>query len=274
MTEEKHEKGRELLMLLRRRGQSLTRAIENDGGRGGRAEIRIAVIQAVIGEARADGMEIIVALTQRIGEGLETVDFNVAGGGEAVNPRVEHFWLVNRERFIRAIGGQYARDQTRRGDCLVTGQIVSGIVGSAQRGHLEFREDAVRVKLVGSQHFAGAIPNVLGIGGVQQVVNLEVALQLQMGPVIQRIPQRVRNGAGPCQELRVWLGVAGDELLRYAVGPHGAPLVVIALQPNLKQVLELSIGRDVLRRQMAVVVENRLVFSEAVIKAARRLIVQ
>ena len=57
MTEEKHEKGRELLMLLRRRGQSLTCAIENDGGRGGRAEIRIAVIQAVIGEARADGIE-------------------------------------------------------------------------------------------------------------------------------------------------------------------------------------------------------------------------
>ena len=87
-----------------------------------------------------------------------------------------------------------------------------------------------------------------------------------MGPVIERIAQGVRDRAGPGQEFLVGIGVAGAVALVDAVGAHGAPLVVVALQPDLGEVAELPVLRDVRGGQVAVVVENRLVLGEGVIE--------
>ena len=43
-----------------------------------------------------------------------------------------------------------------------------------------------------------------------------------------------------------------------AIGAHGAPLIVVALQPGLGEVAELLVFGDPLRREMAVVVEDGL----------------
>ena len=63
----------------------------------------------------------------------------------------------------------------------------------------------------------------------------------------------VRHGGGPGAELVVRVGVAGDVPLGHAVGAHRPPLVVIAFEPDLEEVLELAILRDVARRELAAV---------------------
>ena len=89
-----------------------------------------------------------------------------------------------------------------------------------------------------------------------------------MRPVIERIAQRMRHGRGPGLELGKRLGVASAEALGDSVGPHRAPFVVIAFQPNLKEVSELAVFGDVARGEMIVVVEDRLRFSKVVIQSA------
>ena len=45
-----------------------------------------------------------------------------------------------------------------------------------------------------------------------------------------------------------------------AVGPHGAPFVVVAFQPDFEQIPKAAVGRHVLRRQVAMIVEDGLIF--------------
>jgi hypothetical protein len=49
---------------------------------------------------------------------------------------------------------------------------------------------------------------------------------------------------------------------------------VISLEPDLKQIGKLTVGRDVRRRNVAVVIENGLGLGPTVVEAARGLIGQ
>ena len=81
----------------------------------------------------------------------------------------------------------------------------------------------------------------------------------------------MRDSACPRVELFRGGGSASAEFFRHSVAAHGAPFVMVTFQPNLKQVVELAVFRNVLRGNMAVIVENRLVFGVFVIKLARGL---
>ena len=131
---------------------------------------------------------------------------------------------------------------------------------------LNLLQNPVRAQLVGGQQRVGLFPDARRGVLIQQFVDAEVALQLQVRPVVQRIAQRVRHRARPGQELLVRRRVAGAVALRHAVGPHGAPLVVVAFQPDLEQIPKTPVLGDVPRREMAMVVEDRLALGILVIK--------
>ena len=84
--------------------------------------------------------------------------------------------------------------------------------------------------------------------------------------MIQRIAKRIRDRAGPRLELFEGGGVAGAIALVDSVGAHGPPLVVVAFEPDLGQVMELPVVRYVARRKMTVIVENGLVLGVGVIE--------
>ena len=157
-----------------------------------------------------------------------------------------------------------------RGDRLMMVERIGRIVGRADRANVELLQDAVRGQLVRVEPFVRRLPDRRRRLLVEQLVDAEVAPQLEMGPVIERIAQALRHGRGPRQELLVRRGVAGAEALRHPVGPHRAPFVVIALEPDLEQVREPPVAGDVSRRQMAVIIENRLPGRILVIQPARR----
>ena len=86
--------------------------------------------------------------------------------------------------------------------------------------------------------------------------------------MVKRVAQRVRHGRAPGVEFLARGGVAGDEALRDAVGAERAPFVVIAPEPDLGEVGEAVVVGDLRGRQMAVVIVDRFVFRERVVKLA------
>ena len=109
---------------------------------------------------------------------------------------------------------------------------------------------------------------------VQQFVDAEVALQFEVRPVIERISQRVRDGARPGQKFVAWIGGAGDVSFGNAVRAHRAPFVVVAFEPRFEKIVEAAIGGDVGGRKMRVIVEDRLGCGVGVVEAARGFGVQ
>ena len=61
----------------------------------------------------------------------------------------------------------------------------------------------------------------------------------------------------PGQEGAIVGRMPGDIFFRHAVGAHGAPLVVIAAEPGMRQVAKARVAGHVSGRQMAVVVDDR-----------------
>ncbi len=119
------------------------------------------------------------------------------------------------------------------------------------------------------------LPNILGrVGAKQAVADAQRAIQLQMGPVVERISEGLRNGFRPFLELLPIRGVAGAKAFRHAGRPHGAPLVMVAAEPDLREILESAVGGDFGRRQMAVVVEDRQIAGEFVIQTRRPIVFQ
>ena len=92
-----------------------------------------------------------------------------------------------------------------------------------------------------------------------------------MRPVIERIANRRRYRARPRLEFFAIARIAGDEALVDAVRAHRAPFVVIAVEPDFGERSKAMIVGDLLHRQMAVIVDDRKFFDEAVIEIARDL---
>src|SRR6266481_8244073 len=123
---------------------------------------------------------------------------------------------------------------------------------------MEIIKNALGGKVVIFQPFIGLLPYMGSAGLVQKVINAEIALQLKMGPVIQRITQRVRDCFCPCGKLLIGVSIAGAVAFRHAITTHGAPFIVVSLQPDLKQVIEPAILCYLPGGEMAMVVKNRL----------------
>src|SRR4051812_5592047 len=87
--------------------------------------------------------------------------------------------------------------------------------------------------------------------------------------MIERIAQRMWNGLSPRFELREMIRLAGNKVLRNSVSAHRTPLVVIAFEPNFEKVFKLPIVRKVLRRKVAMIIEDGLFLGELMIQPLR-----
>ena len=163
-------------------------------------------------------------------------------------------------------GGHDLRREGVAGDFLVPLETVGGIVGRAHHLDLHPRENAPRGEVARGQLPVGLVPDALRSRLVQEVVDLKVAAELEVRPVEERIAERVRHRLGPGLEFLPRGGGAGDPLLRDPIGPHGPPLVVVAVKPDGVKVFESPVLRDVARAQVAVVVDDRLLGGNVVIK--------
>ena len=95
-----------------------------------------------------------------------------------------------------------------------------------------------------------------------------------MRPMVQRAADKLRHDLRPFLEFSVFWRVTGDIPFVHAAGAHGTPFVMIRRQPQLRQVFVLLPLGNLARRQMVVIVVNRLVFCVLVKQRPRRLIFQ
>src|SRR5205823_2747331 len=109
---------------------------------------------------------------------------------------------------------------------------------------------------------------------IQQFTNTEVALEFKVCPVEQRIAQGVRHGGCPGQKLFIRRGIARTKPLGDAIAAHGAPFVVVPFQPDVEQVIESPVFRNVFGGKMRVVVEDGLSFRVTMIEMPGRLALQ
>ena len=94
----------------------------------------------------------------------------------------------------------------------------------------------------------------------------EILAQFQMAPVVERVADKLWHRFSPCLEFLAVGGViARNVLLVHAVGADLAPLVMIAAQPYLGDIVKFSVLVDFLRIDVTVIIDDGHVFGKVVV---------
>jgi len=216
-------------------------------------------------------MEIIVALLEGFEEIGELQDRMIAGCGETRDPGIEFGGRVNLKCLIGTKCWVDVEPGTIGRDFLVVRKIVARVVGGAKGVHAEFFEDLASGEFRGVEEGVCQVPNVFRGAIVERLGDAEVALQFEMSPMVERVAEGGRNGASPGEKLFGRRGVAGAIALVNSVGPHGAPFVMIALQPDFEQIIEAAIRGDVRGGKMGMVVEDGLALGIDMVELPSRI---
>ena len=190
-----------------------------------------------------------------------------------VDPRIPHRGLTHRECLV---GAKRRIDSSEQLAGFSNPPVVLQRIGRiVRRAH---NCDAIRFENAMYRHrrqlLIRLIPDFLRGRFVEQLVDAEEPFQFEVRPVIKRVTQRVRDGAGVGEEFFPIAGVARAVLLGHAVGTHRPPFVVIARQPDLVQVAKDFVVRNLVGWQMAVIVEDRLRFRVVVVQLARHCVLE
>ena len=208
-----------------------------------------------------------MAFLQRGEQVVEGPDGDLRLAAELLEPGIVGGGGVDAECLVGPEGRVNLRPDAELGDLRVVGERIGRVVGRADDGDLVGREDVVHPHA--GQLGIGLLPDGVRRLRADDLVDAEVALQLEVRPVVERVAEGVGHGGAPGVELLARRGIPGADALRHAVGAHGAPLVVVSTQPDLGQVGELVVVRDQCLREVAVVVVDRLGLGEVVIQVAR-----
>ncbi len=268
--EEKHHIPEPLGGLLGRGGATGAGLGEDRRGLGLGAVGVGQVLQAVVRQASAERVEKRVALVERREQRRQVADRRLGARRQLFAPGVENLRRGDGHELVRAVGGIDAGLQPRLRDGDVVLERVRRIVGGADHGDLVGGEDAVGGEGRRGQFRVGELPDLGRVGLVDGQVDAEETAQLEMRPVVEGVAHQLRHHAAVGEELVVvGGGRAGDEVLVHARRAQGPPLVVVARQPHLGEVGEAPVRRDLVGRQVAVVVVDRPVLRDLVVKAAR-----
>ena len=143
------------------------------------------------------------------------------------------------------------------GDCRVEFQAIERIVGRADQHDFHLPHDAATRHVVSGEQRVALLPDSpRGVRIEQPVADPKRPLQFQVGPVVQRIAERLGHDLGPFFELFPVVGVARAIAFRHAGRAHCPPFVVIAIKPDLAEIGKAMVLGNLPRRQVAVVVDD------------------
>ncbi len=203
--------------------------------------------EPVVGDLAAVFAEIVQCLSQRFRQAVRAVflaqcTFRVQVSAEIV------VWSERRQNA--------ERDRGVSRDFFVPFQRVRRIVRRAEHADVHLFKE--RNRIVGFQLFFCFLPDSRRSLRRQRCGYLKIPLQFQMRPMVQRAADQLRHDLCPLLEFFVLRRVAGDIPFVHAAGAHGAPFVMVCCQPQLRQIFVPLPLRNFLRRQMVVIVVNRL----------------
>ncbi len=222
----------------------------------------------MVGNPAAVGLEVFDAVGQGPAHILHGVD-GIAHHVLELRHILREGGLIRPHGLVRPEGRQdHRRGGGVGGQKLMGLQIVHGIVGGADQLDAVFADDAPDGHIGLMKDGVALLVNLHGVVAGEGLMDAEVALQLQMGPVIEGVADEVRYGLAPLLELFRGGGVAGDVLFRHTAGAHGPPLVVVAAQPDLGDGVVALVLIDLHGVDVAVVVDNGHLLRVVVVEGA------
>ena len=221
--------------------------------------------QAVVGQAATARGKEIVAAAHGFQEFLPRGNVHIRHFRKPVQIRIVRPHVFNRHRPV----GPESGVEGGKGSGFVMFQTIHRIVGGADGFHVEMREYLPHAELV-AQQFGSFVVDVTGGFRFQQGCDAKRVFQFQVRPVVQRIAQRVRHGFGPFRKLFVIRRITRDETFVHAVGAHGPPLVMVAVEPDLRGVFKHAVLGYLAGRQVVVVVQDGHLLGIAVVECFGR----
>ena len=215
------------------------------------------VVERVVGSAATQLVGDIVTLGDGGLHALEVIDLDAGDLGEVLAVVRELLATLDAQSGV----GTHGRDDLDvealvGGNLLVPLKAVGGVVGGANHADVGLLDQVAAGEAGLGELSVGEVPDLLGGLAVEDALVAKVALELQVAPLKDGVAHATTQGLGPLLELLASGGVTGNEALVNAVGAHQAPLVVVAAQPDLGDVLKTLVIPDLLGRDVAVVVDD------------------
>ena len=211
----------------------------------------------MVGGAAAQLVGNIVALGDGGLHALKVADLNAGNLGKVLAVVGELLAALDAQSGVGAHGGNDLNVKAVVGcNLLVPLKAVGGVVGSADHADVGLLDQVAAGETGLGELGVGKVPDLLGSLAVEDALVAKVALKLQVAPLKDGVANAATQGLGPLLELLASRGIASDKTLVDAVGAHQAPLVVVAAQPNLGDVLETLVLPDLLGRNVAMVVND------------------
>ena len=223
----------------------------------------------MIRESSAYCVEVSVASADCFHEGRIVLDVNIGCFGELIDPGIEDGQIVDGHAFVGAEGGQNEGIEGGIGrDALVVFEAIAGVIGCADGDDVHLLHDSAAGVVVLGERLTGLIPDSLsGFGAEETVVDPEGAIEFEMGPMIEGVAERSGDGFSPFLELIPIGGVSCAVPFGDSGRSHGTPFVMVTVEPDLRQILEAVIGRDLLGWEVAVVIDDRHIAGVLVIES-------
>ena len=221
----------------------------------------------MVGSAAAHLGKELDALGQGIGHAVDAGQLFLAHNGSQLAHVLSKAGLIDVDGLIRTEGRSHGElDGGILLDLLVPVQIIDGIIGGADEGHVALLDQAADGQLgIVLQLVVAQVPHFLSGVAVQHALVAKEHMQLEVGPVVHRVADG--HGQSLCkllEALAVGL-ITGDVLFGHTIGTHHAPLIMIAevaavrvaaAQPHLSDVLEAAVLVDLAGRDVAVIVAD------------------
>ncbi len=195
-------------------------------------------LHPVIRQATAVFVKIVMPFSQRVKVGVKRCNINVRGFFKLFEPGYKGRGIANGHSLVRPPGGQ--NHHVKRFIICYTPvicQIVSRIISGADSYNIRLLHQPAGAEIFISQPFVAGIPYLFLGGWRNKIVNPEITLKFKMRPVIQGITQKIRHSLRPPAELFPVRNVTGYIIFVYPVAAHRAPLVVITIKPDLRNIL-------------------------------------
>ena len=168
-------------------------------------------------------------------------------------------------RLIGAERGQHAEpERSVFGERAVPGEVVGGVVGRAQKFHVRGADAPARRKGRFAHLFFRRVVNFGGGLRAYGRLNAEIFFQFQVAPYVDGVADAEGQYLRKREELFAVGGAARYFFFGHAAGAHQPPLVVVARQPELREVVKPLVFGDLPGAQMRVVVHDGQVFHTAV----------
>ena len=218
--------------------------------------------------------EEVVTLLESIDHILECSEGNTSYLTQLVHIFSE-VWLLDVHRLVRTPSRNHLDFETTLTCLLVITEIIDWVVCSTNALYVIVTHQAASAELWQLQLLVTLVIDFTGSLRTQLLVDTESCLQLQVGPVIQRVTECIWYSLSPFLELLPVAGISTcAETLVYTIGTHSTPLIVVTTEPKLCNALELVIISNHLRDEVAVIIDDWHLSRMIVEKVLRSLCVK